>query len=131
MSGLVEGVLTVIAIAMAPVALLVAAGRTQATSAWLRRTAIRHHLWPRAPLAPAGPPLEKLAADLRRLRPAVHSPRHGIPMAKHLGTVGAYDDRLVATARALDVPTTLADLPAGFDHEVERLRLEDALRRRA
>ena len=30
-------------------------------------------------------------------------------------------------ARALDVPTTLTELPDGIDREAERLRLEDAL----
>ena len=124
---LILGFVTVIAISLAPVAVLYAVLRAPVAGPWLRRWMMRHHLWRKPPLAPAGPPLEKLAADLRRLRPAVHSPRHGVPMVKHLGTVGVYDDRLVAAARALDVPTTLAELPAGFEREAERMRLEHAL----
>ena len=75
----------------------------------------------------AGPPLEKLAADLRRLRPEARSPRPGVTMARQKGIVAAYDGVLVATARALGVDTSLADLPEGIDREAERLRLEDAL----
>ena len=49
-------------------------------------------------------------------------------MPKQRGVLMAYDEHLVETARALEVPTTLPDLPAeGFDREAERLRLEHAL----
>ena len=48
-------------------------------------------------------------------------------MARQRGIVAAYDEVLVATALALDVPTTLCELPHGLDREAERLRLEDAL----
>jgi hypothetical protein len=34
---------------------------------------------------------------------------------------------LVAAAAALDVPTTLTELPDGLDHEAERLRVEHEL----
>jgi hypothetical protein len=45
------------------------------------------------------------------------------------GILAAYDGVLVAAAAALGVPTTLADLPEGLDHEAERLRIEHALQR--
>jgi hypothetical protein len=45
------------------------------------------------------------------------------------GIVAAYDGVLVAAAAALGVPTTLADLPEGLDHEAERLRIEHELQR--
>jgi hypothetical protein len=71
-----------------------------------------------------------VAADLRRLYPAAHFPQKGVRMPKQRGVLMAYDDRLVAAAHALEVPTTLPDLPAeGFDREAERLRLEYALTR--
>lgn len=89
----------------------------------------RLHLLPPDLPPPAGPPLEKLAADLRRLRPEVRSPRPGVAMARQRGIVAAYDGVLVDTAAALGVPTSLAELPAGFEHEAERLRLEIALER--
>ena len=50
-------------------------------------------------------------------------------MARQRGIAAAYDDALVNTARALDVATTLGELPEGFDREAERLRLEHALAR--
>jgi hypothetical protein len=76
---------------------------------------------------PDGPPLEELAADLRRLRPEVRSPRPGVAMARQRGVVAAYDGILISTAVALDVPTTLGELHGGLDLEAERLRLEHAL----
>lgn len=85
------------------------------------------HLLAPPPEPPIGPPLEKLAADLRRLRPEVHSPRPGIAMARQRALVAAFDGVLVQAATALRVTTTLAELPDGLEHEAERLRLEHAL----
>ena len=64
-------------------------------------------LIPPPPPAPIGMPLERIAADLRRLR--VEARRHdpGMPVAKYRGIVAAYDDALLDACRALDVPTTL------------------------
>jgi hypothetical protein len=50
-----------------------------------------------------------------------------VPPDLLLRSLAAYDKALLATARALTVPTTLAGLPEGFDREVERRRLERAL----
>ena len=84
-----------------------------------------------APLAeqPEGPPLEELAATLRRLHPAVRSPRAETTPVRQQGILAAYDGVLVAAAVALGVPTTLAELPEGLDHEAERLRVEHELQR--
>ena len=78
---------------------------------------------------PTGPPLEDLAATLRRLHPAVRSPRAEMTPVRQQGIIAAYDGGLVAAAAALGVPTTLADLPEGLDHEAERLRIEHELQR--
>ena len=78
---------------------------------------------------PTGPPLEDLAATLRRLHPAVRSPRAETTPVRQQGILAAYDGVLVAAAAALGVPTTLADLPEGLDHEAERLRVEHELQR--
>jgi hypothetical protein len=121
------GLLEVVAISMVPVtafAVLIHRERICEVSVALGR---RVRVVPPPPAPPAGPPLEKLAADLRRLRPEARSPRPGVPMARQKGIVAAYDGVLVATARALDVPTSLTDLPEGIDREAERLRVEDAL----
>jgi hypothetical protein len=121
------GFVKVIGVSLVPVALVGAliharllVERAVALGRWAR-------LVPPAPIPPAGPPLEKLAADLRRLRPEVRSPRPGVAMARQRGIVAAYDCVLVSTATALRVPTTLPELPEGIEHEVERLRLEHAL----
>jgi hypothetical protein len=78
---------------------------------------------------PTGPPLEDLVATLRRLHPAVRSPRAETTPVRQQGILAAYDGVLVAAAAALCVPTTLADLPDGLDHEAERLRVEHELQR--
>jgi len=84
-----------------------------------------------APLVeqPEGPPLEELAATLRRLHPAVRSPRAETTTVRQRGILAAYDGVLVAAAVALGVRTTLADVPEGLDHEAERLRVEHELQK--
>ena len=126
-SKVVVGLLEVVGISLVPVGMifvLVHSPEIYERSIVLGR---RVHLLRTPPCPPAGPPIEKLAADLRRLRPEARSPRPGIAMAKQRGIVAAYDDTLVATASALGVPTSLTELPDGIDREAERLRLEDAL----
>ena len=76
-----------------------------------------------------GPPLEELAATLRRLHPAVRAPRAETTTVRQQGILAAYDGALVAAAAALDIPTTLVELPQGLDHEAERLRVEAELER--
>jgi len=88
---------------------------------------VRAHLAPPPP-APSVPPIEDLAAALRRVRRDVLTTAPGTPMARRRGTVAAYDDLLGQAARALDVPDLLVDLREGTDREAERLRLEHLLR---
>ena len=121
------GFAKVIGISLVPVALCGAALHARAFLEKSTELGRRAHLIPPAVPTPLGPPLEKLAADLRRLRAEVRSPRPGIAMAKQRGIVAAYDEVLVETAKSLGVPTTLAEVPDGLDHEAERLRLEHAL----
>ena len=79
------------------------------------------------PAAPAGRPIEQVAADLRRLgRQLAHVPA-GAPMARRRGLQAAYDDVLVEAARLLEVPHTLDAVPSGRARDVERLRLQAAL----
>jgi hypothetical protein len=127
-TSLVPGFLQYGFLALAPVLVLLVVRHLHRFLARVRVLMIRMHLWRREPIAPAGPPLEQLAADLRRLYPGAHFPQKGVRMPKQRGVLMAYDDRLVDTARALEVPTTLANLPAeGFDREAERLRVEHAI----
>jgi hypothetical protein len=94
-----------------------------------RAVALGRRLGLVAPLVeqPSGPPLQDLVATLRRLHPAVRSPRPETTTVRQHGIVAAYDGVLVAAAAALGVPTSLADLPQGLDHEAERLRIEHEL----
>jgi hypothetical protein len=77
-------------------------------------------------MRPHGPPLEKLAADLRRLRAEIveHKPTSNV---RHIGLLKAYDDVLVAVCDRLEIPTGLSGLPIGRDRDVERLRTESAV----
>jgi hypothetical protein len=121
------GILKVVVISLAPVVIVASFRHARAAGVWSVVLARRLHLLRPPPVLPDGPPLETLAATLRRLRPRVHSPRPGTAIARQRGINAAYDGALVNTARALDVPTALADLPDGFEQEAERMRLEHAL----
>ena len=86
-------------------------------------------LIPPPPPTPVGMPLERIAADLRRLRAeATHHPP-GMPMAKYRGAVAAYDDALIDACRALGLWTELSTIPDGVERESERLRVEFELER--
>jgi hypothetical protein len=123
------GFAKVIGISLVPVALFGAAIHARHLAERGAELARRAHLLRKRVPPPSGPPLEKLAADLRRLRAEVRHPRPGIAMARQRGIVAAYDGVLISTAAVLEVPTTLGELDDGLDHEAERLRLEHALER--
>jgi hypothetical protein len=79
------------------------------------------------PVAPAGRPLEQVAADLRRLSAQLARVPAGAPMARRRGLQAAYDDVLVEAARLLEVPHALDAVPPGRPRDVERLRVQTAL----
>ena len=93
-------------------------------AAWFRRLGGR--VSPR-PEPPAGPPIERIGRDLRRLRAELLAPTPGAPMARRTGVWRAYDDLLGDACRALDVPDTLTGLPPGIEREAERLQVEHEL----
>lgn len=76
---------------------------------------------------PQGPPFERIALDLRRLRGVALRPAPGTPQARRLGTMAAYDDALVDACHALGVPDELSGVPDGPDREAARLRTESVL----
>lgn len=122
------GIVEVVGLSLVPVALFAAVLHGRQILERSQTIARRLHLMSRPAPAPSGLPLERIAADLRRLRTAALSPAPGIAMAKQRGIVLAYEERLGDAARALAVPTDLAALPeGGWDRGAERLRLEDAL----
>jgi hypothetical protein len=105
--------------------------------AWLHRgevvTAGRRLGWALHVIARPDPPqrepIEQVAADVRRLARAVSRLPPGCPMVRRRATIAAYDDALVDACRALEIATSLPDLPDGLGREVERLRVECDLRR--
>ncbi|MFJ1764410.1 hypothetical protein ACIOD2_29100 [Amycolatopsis sp. NPDC088138] len=80
--------------------------------------------------APQGPPIERVAADLRRVHRLLVDYPSGTPAARRYGTRQAYDELLTQACRQIGVPHRLAELPEGMDREIERLRVEQSLRER-
>jgi hypothetical protein len=78
--------------------------------------------------APKRPPIQDLAADLRRVHRLLTEFGPGTPMARRLGTRQAYDALLIEACEAVEVEHQLQKLPEGIDREIERLRLEESLR---
>jgi len=75
---------------------------------------------------PQGYPLERLAADLRRLRTElVNDPPNNY--VRHTALLMAYDSVLRDTCARLEIPTELATAAPGPDLELERLRAESAI----
>ncbi|MGC4110672.1 MAG: hypothetical protein QM747_09660 [Nocardioides sp.] len=74
-------------------------------------------------------PIERIAADLRRIRPQTRDLAPGTPMARRTAVVAAYDEALLDACRALDVPTELGRMTDAFERESERLRTEAELER--
>jgi hypothetical protein len=74
------------------------------------------------PDVPAHRPVERVAADLRRLAHELAVVPSGTPVARRRGLLAAYDDVLVEAADVLEVPHQLTSVPEAA-REVERLRL--------
>jgi hypothetical protein len=74
------------------------------------------------------PPIERLAADLRRVHRTLAEFPPGTPAVRRRATREAYDALLVQACAAVDVPHRLDTLGEGMDREVERLRVEESLR---
>ncbi|MET0143219.1 MAG: hypothetical protein ABW328_00285 [Ilumatobacteraceae bacterium] len=76
------------------------------------------------PVTPAGPPLEKIAADIRRIVAGIEALPARVPLARRHGALLAYDDALAAACRALGIEDTLTSMPIGTRRDAERLRIE-------
>ena len=87
-----------------------------------------HIVAPPPPLA-AGMPIERIAADLRRIRPQALRPAVGTPYSRRLAIVAAYDDALLDACRALGVSTELDLITDALERESERLRAEHELQK--
>jgi hypothetical protein len=82
----------------------------------------------RAAPAPANPPIEQVAADLRRLHQLLAHFGPGTPIVRRQGTLQAYDALLMQACLAVDITHQLDQLPPGLTLELERLRVEESLR---
>ena len=76
---------------------------------------------------PCGMPIERIAADLRRIRRQTRMPAMGTPMVRRRAVAAAYDEALLDACRALDVPTELDRMTEPLERESERLRTEHEL----
>jgi hypothetical protein len=94
-----------------------------------RHVARRLHLVaPPAPVA-VGMPIERIAADLRRIRAQALRPASGTPYSRRQAIVAAYDDALLDACRALGVSTELDLITDALERESERLRAEHELQK--
>jgi hypothetical protein len=76
----------------------------------------------------SGMPIEQLAADLRRLRIIVATDAHR-SAAHQLGNRLAYDGLLIQVCGMLEIEHELSAETAGFERDIERIRLEAELER--
>ena len=77
----------------------------------------------------SGPSIQVLAQSLRRVHRTLIDFEPGTPALRRLAARQAYDDLLRQACRALDVEHRLDEEPEGIDKEIERLRVEESLRR--
>ena len=76
-----------------------------------------------------GPPIEQLAADLRRVHRELCDLEPAMPIVRWKATRQAYDTLLMQACLAVEIGHQLDELPVdGFEREMERLRVEEALR---
>jgi hypothetical protein len=85
------------------------------------------HLAEAPPPHPSGPPIERIAADARRIRAQIRHAPPGIPVARMRGWLEAYDDVLVTACHALGLEERLGVLPEGAERDMERERVERML----
>lgn len=84
---------------------------------------------PPPPPTPLGMPIERISADLRRIRERALAQAEGMPVVQRRAILAAYDDALMDACRALGVDTDLDAMNDDLDRESERLRTEVQLER--
>ncbi|WP_439378426.1 hypothetical protein [Amycolatopsis lexingtonensis] len=121
-SGVLANLILFAVVCVAPTVLFWCALRVPRLIHWIRSR--------RVTPAPSGPPIERVAADLRRVHRLLVDYPSGTPAARRFGTRQAYDELLTQACRQVGVAHRLAELPEGMDREIERLRVEQSLRER-
>lgn len=98
-----------------------------------RRRAVRVsralHMSEPPPPQPSGPPIEQIAADIRRIHSQIRQAPPGMPVARMRGWLEAYDDVLVTACQALGLEQRLRATPEGARRDLERERVERLLTR--
>ena len=97
--------------------------------AWAVAAARLLRILPPPPPTPLGMPIERISADLRRIRVRTMTQAEGLPMVQRRAILAAYDDALMDACRALGVDTDLGAMNDDLDREGERLRTEVELER--
>jgi hypothetical protein len=97
--------------------------------AWAVAAGRLFRILPPPPPTPLGMPIERISADLRRIRARALARAEGMPMVQRRAILAAYDDALMDACRALGVDTDLDAMNDDLDREGERLRTEVQLER--
>jgi hypothetical protein len=125
--ALALGWVEIVAAALLPVAVMWSLRHYERIGGWVLAALRFARLAPKPRVEVRQPPIERLAADLRRLAAACLDCPRGTSRARRLGLLTAYDEALAAACAALEVPQVLDTLPVGVDRELERMRVEAAL----
>ncbi|MGI3782489.1 MAG: hypothetical protein ACRYG2_17140 [Janthinobacterium lividum] len=132
---MVLGALAVIIMVLVPIGCVLLwdllAGRWDASISHFRERQImaaEHRRTVRALRSIQGAPLERLAADLRRLREVVRADAHR-SAAQQLGNRLAYDQVLMQACSMLEIEHDLREETTGIERDIERLRVEAELER--
>jgi hypothetical protein len=131
----VLGALAVVIMVMVPIGCVLLwdllAGRWDESITRLRErqiTAAEHRRTLKALRRIHGAPLERLAADLRRLRGVIRADAHR-SAAQQLGNRLAYDQVLMQACSMLEIEHELRDATTGIERDIERFRVEAELER--
>ncbi|HYT10119.1 MAG TPA: hypothetical protein VEL73_05595 [Mycobacteriales bacterium] len=125
--ALALGLVEILLAALIPVATIWVLMHLERIGGWVVAGLRFARLLPRRKDDVRRPPVERLAADLRRLSAACLDCPRGTSHARRTGLLTAYDGALVAACDAMEVPQSLDALPAGMDRELERIRVEAAI----
>lgn len=82
----------------------------------------------RRPPEPPHPPIERLSADLRRVHRYLIDLPSDAPALRRRSAEEAYDSLLASACESLEVRHELHEVSSRMDREIERLRVEEALR---
>jgi len=124
-----RGVLMLGLITLGVVAVVWCVFNGQTIGAWTVAAGRALRILPPPPPTPLGMPIERISADLRRIRVRTMTQAEGLPMVQRRAILAAYDDALMDACRALGVDTDLGAMNDDLDREGERLRTEVELER--